>query len=281
MNHYEVEVHAPFHRLHRLKPEHNSWTLRNRIDHIRFTFVSLRNACEEANEIVYALDAAFEFGCWRDGETPPDLDIAEDTDILLPPIVYDSNGIPAFPRTATRFLPTLDDVFRNLDDDFWYHPFGRPPTDFSYDITSEPNASPKEPRAGAEVPRVFSGPSSQLEGSVKGVGLNRAELSVDADNANAMVKTKDFAVHTPCLLPSPATLLERREALCTRDLQWEHRLIGGQVVKSRRPHDRNRAQTVDERSGGLEAWLAESPSDKVAERLGGARVRAAHRQNTM
>jgi hypothetical protein len=117
---------------------------------------------------------------------------------------------------------------------------------------------------GSTTPRVFTRSFDELEESIKDLRLHHINLSTVEDGSQT--KVKDFALRTPCLLPSPGTLFERREALCT----------------PQRSYDRHRAQTVDERSGGLDAWLAESPSsDKSLGRAGSIRSRVLHRQHTL
>lgn len=120
------------------------------------------------------------------------------------------------------------------------------------------------------VPRIFTGSFTQLEGQVSRSGLEGFQTpeggSAPASAVDA-VRVRDFAdaATTTSALPSPATLLQRREALVARDAEFETREIRGESVRSRRPSAagngaRGRSATVEERSGGLEAWLAASSS---------------------
>lgn len=254
LTYFDSEVHTPFLQLHRVSPGHNSWRLRHRLDHIRECIVFLCENVEESNKLVTELDAEFAFGSWS----------MKDAEKQLSPIneTKDEQKAIAQSKKTNDMLVSLDDFFDDSNS----------PT---YNIAA--GLSEDNP----EVPRVFTGSFSELQESFHGLRLHRVNLSTGSDfEPGGDVQVKDFALRTPCLLPSPATLLERREALSAREPTWEHRLIGGQVVQSRRPHDRGR--TLDERSSGLEAWLSAPPTpDKVVERAGGMNMRALQRQHTL
>ncbi|KAK0898045.1 hypothetical protein LTR02_010389 [Friedmanniomyces endolithicus] len=76
------------------------------------------------------------------------------------------------------------------------------------------------------------------------------------------VKVRDFgdASETPSLCPSPVTLLFRREALVSRDVQWESRVLGGEIVRSRRPSEKLHLQgsRIGEDSHGrsFDGWMS-------------------------
>jgi len=235
--------------------------------------ISIEENIEEANKIVTELDTEFTFGSWMaDGVQRDDKSGAA----KQPPATKkpDSGNRVALSKSEsnTDILESLEEFFEGLE---VAHAGDNPTT-----LQTEYDISAGNGEGGSITPRVFTRSFDELEDSVRGLRLHHINLSTsDADHdAGGDVKVKDFALRTPCLLPSAATLLERREALCAREPTWEHRLIGGQVVHSRRPHDRNRAQTVDERGGGLDAWLAESPSPS---RAGSIHSRVLHRQHTL
>lgn len=253
---FDSEVHTPFLQLHRMNTQHNSWHQRHRFNHIRECFVFLCANVEEANKLATELDAEFAFGSWSMKEADTQLSQINET--------KDEQKSIAQSKTTTDMLISLDNFF---------------------DESASPtyNIAAGTGRERPEIPRVFTGSFSDLQESVQGLRLHRVNLSTGSDfDTGGDVKVKDFALRTPCLLPSPATLLERREALTAREPTWEHRLIGGQVVQSRRPHDRHRALTVDERGGGLEAWLSAPPTpDKVVGRAGSMDMRVLQRQHTL
>lgn len=270
---FDAEVYCPLLQLHRTHPEHHSWQLQPWFDRIRCCMISLEENIEEANKIVTELDTEFTFGSW----------IADSVQR------GDKSGAakqpPATKKSDSRNRATLsasesnNDMLESLDD-FFEGPEAVKGGDNLTTLRKEYDIAAGGGEGGWTTPRVFTRSFDELEDSVRGLRLHHINLSTsDAGHvAGGDVKVKDFALHTPCLLPSPATLLERREALCAHEPTWEHRLIGGQVVHSRRPHDRNRAQTVDERGGGLDAWLAESPSPS---RAGSIHSRVLHRQHTL
>lgn len=281
---FDNHVYSPLLQLHRIEPDHSAWQLHDKLNKVQESILSLCDDCEEANKIVTDLDAEFTFGLWGTTEAPR---FDTDGEKQLSPI-EELDDKEAMSRSITT-----NDLLNSLDD-FFDSPTSLPgdenlpnaPTDDGYNLSTRNPDCQDEPSMGSEVPRVFTGSFLELEDCVKGLRLHRVNLSVDGSEADGSVKTKDFALCTPSALgsplPSPATLLERREALSTREPAWEQRIIGGQMVRSRRPHDRNRTQTVDERGGGLEAWLAEPPTqDKALGRGVGARSRMAHRQYTL
>jgi hypothetical protein len=257
---FDSEVHTPFLQLHRTHPRHNYWQQRHRFNHIRECFVFLCANVEEANKLVTELDAEFAFGSWS----------MKEADKPLSPINETKDE-----QKALAEREKTNDMLINLDD------FFDESTSPTYSIAAGTGDD------SPEIPRVFTGSLSDLQESVQGLRLHRVNLSTGSEfETGGDVQVKDFALReplrTPCLLPSPATLLERREALSAREPAWEQRLIGGQVVQSRRPHDRGRALTVDERGGGLEAWLSAPPTpDKVVERSGSMNMRVLQRQHTL
>lgn len=270
---FDDEVYCPLLQLHRVQPEHDSWQLHPLLNHIRYCMISLEENIEEANKIVTELDTEFTFGSWMaDGKQGNDKSGAA----KQPPA---TKSVDSRNKVKTSRSESNNDMLESLDE-FFEGPeivIGGDNLTFQ---RKEYHIAAGIGEGGPTTPRVFTRSFDELEDSVRGLRLHHINLSTsDAGHeAGGDVKVKDFALRTPCLLPSPATLLERREALCTREPTWEHRLIGGQVVHSRRPHDRNRAQTVDERGGGLDAWLAESPSPG---RTSSVHSRVLHRQHTL
>lgn len=270
---FDDEVYCPLLQLHRVQPEHHSWQLHPWFDHIRSCMISIEENIEEANKIVTELDTELTFGSWMVDDVQRD---HKSGTVKQPRATKD---IDSGKRATLSNSRSNTDMLESLDD-FFEGPEVVNGGDNLTALQKEYHIAAGSDGGGLTTPRVFTRSFDELEDSVRGLRLHHINLSIsDADHdAGGDVKIKDFALRTPCLLPSPATLLERREALCARESTWERRLIGGQVVHSRRPHDRNRAQTVDERGGGLDAWLAESPSPS---RAGSIHSRVLHRQHTL
>jgi len=160
-----------------------------------------------------------------------------------------------------------------------------------------PAAGVRRKGSASNVPRVFTGSFSELENKVLHYKLHQIktpeaqptppEMSGNVSPEEGTV-VRDFAdpAQTPRMCPSPVTLLQRREALFSRDVQWESRVVNGEVVRSRRPGDKlQRAQTIDDSTGGLEAWLSqqvavEQPSPDTAKSAVTRRM-IRHRENTL
>lgn len=149
------------------------------------------------------------------------------------------------------------------------------------------------------VPRIFTGSFSELESKVLYHRLHKIRTPEHQPSSPAFASTasptescaasseegtvvRDFAdaAATPRMCPSPVTLLQRREALSEHDPQWGSRLVKGEVIRSRRPVQRS--QTINDHTGGLEAWLrqpsAARPSSPGAS---GSAIRVRPRENTL
>ncbi|KAM0720018.1 hypothetical protein Q7P37_004153 [Cladosporium fusiforme] len=282
---YDTQVYRPFLQLHRDEPDHSVWQLHDMLNRIQERISSVCDDLEEANKIVRELDAEYTFGLWGANEAPRS---ETDGERQLSPIEETEDMAETITRSATTndLLDILDEFFDSSNSPPGDDNLPIASTVADYNLGTKDVECLEEPLVGSKVPRVFTGCFLDLEESVKGLQLHRVNISMDGSEAEGSVKIKDFALCAPSTLPSPlpspATLLERREALSTREPTWEKRIIGGQMVRSRRPHDRTRAQTVDERGGGLEAWLAIPPSlDRGQGHGSGVRSRAAQRQYTL
>ena len=145
-------------------------------------------------------------------------------------------------------------------------------------------------RKGVSVPRVFTGSFSQLESDIRRLQIDKVKTPEGATFTSSIsdrVQVRDFGATpcvSPCPTPSPQTPLQRREAFVSRETECQDRLIRGEVVTTRRPSTKGRAQTMDETTGGLDAWLGEtSPSPHSTNAPGSAaqRSNARHQENTL
>lgn len=142
-------------------------------------------------------------------------------------------------------------------------------------------------RKGTNVPRIFTGSFSQLESDLRKLQLHKVETPVTLNiEGSDPVKVRDFGT-TPAISPrrtqSPPPM-QRREALVSRDIEFKDRVINGEVVKSRRPSTKTRAQTIDDSTGGLDAWLKEEPSGQDTADAYSSAVRRGnlrHREKTL
>lgn len=111
-------------------------------------------------------------------------------------------------------------------------------------------------RHGMHIPRVFTGSFSQLEADIRSMQLYKVKTPEDQPDLAQEhdLKVRDFAVNpqtSPSPIPSPATLLFRREALLSKETEVQNRVINGEVVRTRRPSTKSRSQTIDNTN---EAW---------------------------
>lgn len=142
-------------------------------------------------------------------------------------------------------------------------------------------------RKGTNVPRIFTGSFSQLETELRQLQFDKIKTPDDQD-IDDPVKVRDFGATpgiSPCTTPcSPTPPLQRREAMLTKEIEFQDRVINGEVISSRRPSTKGRALTIDDNTGGLQAWLKEEPSGAKAPDAPDFTVRrgnARHREHTL
>jgi hypothetical protein len=167
--------------------------------------------------------------------------------------------------------------------------------------------------SSSSIPRVFTGSFAELEDKVLSLNLHKYKTpeatepasptdSASPTNADSEgpVKIHDFADESqaPSICPSPSTLLQRREALVSKDVQWEDRVVNGELIRSRRPSEKGlqRAQTVSDRAEDFDTWLSQaSPTlssssqapaaaentGVAAETSGAAAKRGLHREHAL
>ncbi|KAK3713703.1 hypothetical protein LTR37_008397 [Vermiconidia calcicola] len=144
-------------------------------------------------------------------------------------------------------------------------------------------------RKGIAVPRIFTGSFSQLESDIRKLQLEKVNTQNVPLTSDAVdkVKIRDFGATpaiSPCSTPSPTPLLQRREAFVSKETEVQDRLINGEVIATRRPSTKGRAQTIDDRTGGLEAWLKEESAGSPTTPGSGAtpfRGNLRHREHTL
>lgn len=147
----------------------------------------------------------------------------------------------------------------------------------------------------SDVPRIFTGSFNELKSDISRLQLHAVKTPEDQPSSPVLLDSptegtiiRDFADSSKAssMCPSPVTLLQRREALVSHDVQWGSSVVNGEVVRSRRPSDRTqRAHTIDDRTGGLEAWLSQqSPGMPPSPETPGSAVKRGvlrQRENTV
>ncbi|KAK5120267.1 hypothetical protein LTR85_006473 [Meristemomyces frigidus] len=146
------------------------------------------------------------------------------------------------------------------------------------------------------VPRVFTGSFHELESDIFNLMLHKVQTPEQQSSTSPAVPSsptngpviRDFAdaSRTPSRCPSPVSLLQRREALVSRDAQWESREVNGEMVRSRRPSEKiQRSLTIDDRTHGLDAWLRQhAAAEPASPETPGSAVRRGmlrQRENTL
>lgn len=257
-------VYAPFLQLHRSEPENGSWQLKDNIQCIHDSLQEMSDKCGETTKMVRQMDYQFRLACSRVSSHSLGPSIS---DKALSPI-HESRAYPGPVTKAkkTSSLASKRGISTAGSRCGASHSRGDS-SESRYHISPTASAIIERRSAsigGSDVPRIFTGSFHELQQGVKELELDRVDLS---DQQEDTVKIKDFALRTPSLLPSPATLLERREAVLDREAKWDERMLAGEVVTSRRPSDRHRAQTIDDRTGGLEAWLGKAPTPEKKSRM--------------
>lgn len=264
--------------------------------------MSLRDLAEEADSLVLSLDItlrdALQHEC-RESHDQLSSAVLEDSERsdsleLLAATVYR----PAPSEKAGKVNPTFSKSFSVAEEELVSRTQARERmhADSDYVTDDKDGLILRKSRTAQEIdssglysrngraPRVF-GSFSQLESQVRKLQLDTI-ATPEIDPHEEPVKIRDFA-ETPdasrCASPSPTSYqLQRREALMSRDVEVQDRVINGEIVRSRRPSTRSRSQTINEHSGGLEAWLQSERSGPPATRTKvPQRGNLRHRENTI
>lgn len=139
-------------------------------------------------------------------------------------------------------------------------------------------------RKDKSVPRICTESFSELESDIHSLELHKVETPETVEAARKDIKVRDFGatpIDSPCLSPSPPTLLQRREAIVSKETELHDRVLNGEVVTSRRPSTKERSRTIDD-GIWLEEWLKQASHNH--ERPQCLRVNARrerHRENTI
>lgn len=295
---YDEFVYGPFVAIHEQKPDWalDAWITESTV--IREALEKLQFVAQEADQLVQNLDQRFRtavqrFRMMKSEQAAPVTKAPVGTEALLPPTVYHSTAAPK----PVHPNPIWSKSFGVAEEELARRGHIRAATFSEADYTaSSVSAGLVQPsgqafptvglrRKGTSVPRIFTGSFSQLESDLRKLHIDKVETPVSSNiDRDEPVKVRDFGATpaiSPCTSPSPMSL-QRREALVSRDAEFQDRVVNGEVIKHRRPS--NRALTIDDATGGLEAWLKQEPREKGAANLDSAGVRRGchrHRENTI
>lgn len=126
----------------------------------------------------------------------------------------------------------------------------------------------KSSTSSSSVPRVFTGTLNELENKVYALNIHKIETPEGAQSlpiadlspsdCPSPVNARDFA-DDACSLPmGPVPGLQRVETIIGRDVQWEDRIVNGQLLRSRRPSEKlQSAHTATEKTEEFCCWLSQ------------------------
>ncbi|CZT17272.1 uncharacterized protein RCC_03106 [Ramularia collo-cygni] len=134
--------------------------------------------------------------------------------------------------------------------------------------------APAARRIGHVVPRVFTGSFSELEESMRKLQTPAAVIPPQIETASTEPNAKLASVTTPVSATTSSVNsspgLRRREAIIERDVEFQDRLINGDIVRSRRPVECDtvgaaRIPATDDSTHDNETitrWLNDPPSGR-------------------
>ena len=301
--HYDSIAYQRLVQLHSRRPSYGLSYLIKRATEVWHALQELHQLANEADTLVLALKEELEKTLRsqaRDSLTASEAHIAnhEKSSMLSPAILTAAVFKPPESELATNPHPMLSKSFSAAEEALARRGHARAATFSEADYTINTNnidiaqlqPTHSIPRSGARrkgpnVPRVFTGSFSQLESDIRRLQLDKVETPEEQTIKEGNVKVRDFGASpqiSPC--PTPGIPLQRREALVSRDTEVQDRVFRGEVVTTRRPSTKARAQTID---GGLEAWLKQdSPNSRRSktEAMSASAVQrgnARHRENTL
>ena len=307
-NHYD-EVAYRLLQLHRCKEQYDLGNIVKRATEVSQALNQLHQLAQESDALVVALEEEFKqalrrlaTGCMSEANAAQRqavTHLSESAELVTATVYQPSND-----EATNRPHPFLSKSFSAAEEEVAHRGHARTATvceaqyamaGKSADLVQPRVAQPYQgaaigTRRKGNVPRIFTGSFSQLESDLRKLQLDKIRTHEGQINPKGLnsVKFRDFGAATPhispCTTPSSATLLQRRDALVSRDSEFQNRVINGDVVKSRRPSTKPRAQTIDDRTGGLEAWQKEESSEPRLPDMPNSAVRRGylrHRENTL
>ncbi|OQO13038.1 hypothetical protein B0A48_02502 [Cryoendolithus antarcticus] len=242
---FDQFVHAPWMQRCRDAPETRSESIRESLKIIRWIFEDLTFMCEFANKTVRKLRLEYSYALNVHNSLLQNMPPPQSP--LQMPVVRAADEKPTM-EEMIRVLEELDAFFEADDEETFSPPQSTKSsfTDSTYaavtarsrnpSFRSIEQPTPRHPSSTIPrtVSRVFTGSFEDLERGVTDLALHRTPSGNPIEP-----KVRDFAPPpTPCMLPSPRTLLARSEAF---------KPVEGQMPR-RRMVEKGRALTVDERS---------------------------------
>lgn len=111
--------------------------------------------------------------------------------------------------------------------------------------SGEQNTTIRRPRRGSSTLRIFTGSLSELENRAQMLQLHKVRTpESNEDKSRVSLTSKSGSGLTPvdCRGSSPPPSLQRREAFVSKETEVHNRVIKGEIVSSRRPSTKDKAQ---------------------------------------
>lgn len=291
-NHYDDNAFNRLVELHRRKPRYGLGELIERAFEVDNALEGLWQVAREADRRVQVLHDTYTAATY--GESPAGTKKAtQSSEQHLAATVYK----PSQPRTDTTLPLSLCKSFGIAEEEAARKRLACSDTlskpEYVTNAFADSHSNPASQSGGSatarhrkdkNVPRVFTGSFSELESDIRSLELHKVKTPGKVGEESSDVMIRDFgasAVDSPCLSPIPPTLLQRREAIVSKDTELYQRIVNGEVVTSRRPSTKGRTPTVDP-DASLEECLKEAsrkPEMPLAPSLDAQRGK--HRENSI
>lgn len=270
--HFYQEVYQRLDQLRRAKPHGGFERFAEQARELYLSLEELQSIAYEADGMVRALDNLFLAARQKTCGSGKLQYMPEEAILLSPELLKPDVYLVPIEHKPGRAKPIFSKSFGVAEEELMRRRHARASTFTETDYTTSdtlvgleqqrPDLSAigvAKRRGITNVLRVFTGSFSQLEDDIRRLRIDKVKTpeTPSIHGSNEPVRVRDFAptpAVSPCTTPSPITL-QRRDALVGRDVTFQDRIINSEIVKSRRPSEKGRARTIDDTTGGLEAWL--------------------------
>lgn len=263
LEHFYDVVMIPFQQLHRREPGHPTWRLYGTLSDLNADLEELPEVCYQANKVVKRLDKAYKRACHRLEASLTQAPVVEVEDPPPLPVIDESGDAVGMKmkRVSVSFSAVEDQLLCRTG-------FGSPKRQFSLRVRGGSDryleraknrlpqvARPRPARVTRDrVPRAPESPFDLAESDPEPLYLQLNHVRKASEESHNPIQVRDFALSTPRMLPSPASLLQRHDWNSRREEALKARVIGGKLIVSARPRVKGRSQTLDDRHNGLPAW---------------------------
>lgn len=274
--HYDDNIYHPFLETHRRNPDHRIWELNSDLTAVYIAMTELycliSPIADQAGQLAQKVDN-YQRACDKYDEglalkrsnDPSSISFHASSSFII------HESVPSHPYRAGRSFSAVEDVVNR-----------RPAAGRAKQTAQGAEkplafplqAAPVGRRVENIVPRVFTGSFVELEESMRKLQIPKTEAS---PTTQAMMRDPNVvmeSVMTPVSCATPGSSsntspgLRRREALIEHDVEFQDRMINGDLIRSRRPVDCEVAGATRELTNEdtsindetLTRWLNERPA---------------------